>query len=178
MSLVNRARKTGNLVPVRRGDGRSGGQNQLQVHEEEAILDSAFVKPSIGIWGLAAMHNRSYTTVQQVLKRNDLHVYHFLRVQGLQPEDYPRRLAFCNWFPGQNANDPEFVDTVLYTDKCTFTRDGTFISKNWHQYAYENPHAILPTRNSQNRFSVNLWCGVVGDYDVSFNFITLEQIKV
>ena len=96
------------------------------MHEEEAILDSALAEPSIGIRGLAAMHNRSCTTMQQVLKRNDLHACHFLRVQGLKPEDYPRRLAFCNWLQGQNANDPEFVDKVLYTDECTHQR--------WHFY--------------------------------------------
>ena len=66
LCLVNRARETGNLVPARSGNGSGGGQNQLQVHEEEAIFDSALAEPSIGIRGLAAMRNRSYTTVQHL----------------------------------------------------------------------------------------------------------------
>ena len=53
-----------------------------------------------------------------------------------------------------------FVNRILYTDEYTFTRDGIFNSKNWH------------------RFSLNLWCSVVGNYLASFKFITLKKIKV
>lgn len=171
LHLINRARETGNLVPVRRGDGQGGGQNELPVREEEAILNSALEDPSIGIRGLAAMHGRSYTTCQRVLKKNHLHGYHFLRVHQLDENDFPRRLQFCNWLLGRHVNDPDFVKNILFTDECTFTRDGIFNSHNWHHYAFENPHATLPTRSSQNRFSVNFWCGIVGEHLVSSPFL-------
>ena len=51
---------------------------------------------------------------------------------------------------------------LLSTDEATFTRDGVFNSHNTQLWCDENPHAIQE-RNFQDRFSVNVWAGIVGD---------------
>lgn len=59
-------------------------------------------------------------------------------------------------------NDPQFTTKVLFTDEAKFTRDGMFNMHNAHIWSTENPHAIVP-RKAQHQFSVNSWCGILGD---------------
>jgi hypothetical protein len=49
----------------------------------------------------------------------------------------------------------------VMTDECCFTRDGILNYHNTHHWADANPHAICQM-NSQYRFSVNIWAGIVG----------------
>jgi len=48
----------------------------------------------------------------------------------------------------------------LFTDDAGFTRDGINNTNNSHRSSAKKPHAIVE-RNSQHRFSVNVWCGVI-----------------
>ncbi|RZC40028.1 hypothetical protein BDFB_015094, partial [Asbolus verrucosus] len=84
------------------------------------------------------------------LKENLLHPYHIQRVQSLSPNDFPPR-RFCRWFQRKITDNPLFHATILMTDECCFTRDGIL---NYH-----NTHYWM---NSQYRFSVNIWAGIVG----------------
>lgn len=61
---------------------------------------------------------------------------------------------------GQNRN---FPGSVLFTDECNFSRDGMFNTHNLHYWNEENPH-VTWNRGSQERFSVNIWCGIHGDH--------------
>jgi hypothetical protein len=61
-----------------------------------------------------------------------------------------------------------FLIKVLTTDKAGFTRDGVFNShKNSHQ---------IPGHGFQQRFSINVWAGVIGISTFKwwrvFNFFT------
>jgi hypothetical protein len=51
---------------------------------------------------------------------------------------------------------------MLFTDEATFTCDGINNSCNTHRWSQENPNAIVET-NFQQRFSVNVWCGIIDD---------------
>jgi hypothetical protein len=51
---------------------------------------------------------------------------------------------------------------VIYTDEASFTRESIINSHNNHVQADENPHATLE-QGHQQRFSINVWCGVVHD---------------
>jgi len=61
------------------------------------------------------------------------------------------------------AEDSEFLTSILFTDEAIFTKDGIFNQHNSHIWAKENPHAIRQ-RTSQHKFSINIWCGIVGDH--------------
>jgi len=58
--------------------------------------------------------------------------------------------------------DPMFSTTILWTDETTFTNSGMFNRKNKHFYAQNNPHLVEETK-PQNRFSLNMWCGIIGN---------------
>jgi len=52
------------------------------------------------------------------------------------------------------------IPFILFNDETRFTRDGINNTHNSHQWSNKNPHAIVG-RNSQHRFSANVWCGVL-----------------
>jgi hypothetical protein len=84
-------------------------------------------------------------------------------VQVLQPGDKECRLEYCRWHLHRVVDEPDFLNSVLWTDEAGFTRDGEMNLHNLHVWAEENPH---PTRSSsfQHRFSVNIWAGIVDDH--------------
>ena len=57
---------------------------------------------------------------------------------------------------------PELLSVILFTDEAFFTRDGINNSRNLHTWSDDNPHETSIT-NFQRRFSVNVWCGVLGN---------------
>jgi hypothetical protein len=50
----------------------------------------------------------------------------------------------------------------LITDNTHFTRNGVNNTRNSHVWDRDNPHGT-DERKYQHRFSVNMWCGVIGE---------------
>ena len=67
-----------------------------------------------------------------------------------------RRLDLCRWVIANRR----LIPFILFTDKASFTRDGINNTHNSHRWSDKNPHATVE-RNSQHRFSVNVWCGMI-----------------
>lgn len=99
--------------------------------------------------------------VKKILKKHKFHDYKFHPVQQLHAGDPDRRVRFCEWFQAQNLN-PDFCESILWSDETTFTNCGIFNRKNKHYWATENPHLVQEIR-PQLRFKINLWCGLVAD---------------
>jgi len=59
-------------------------------------------------------------------------------------------------------NNPLILNQILWTDESKFTNNGMINKWNFRVWAEENPHVTYKTRN-QNIFSVNVWCGLLGD---------------
>jgi len=60
----------------------------------------------------------------------------------------------------------------MFSDESYFIREGIFNRRNYHIWANENPHEYLPI-NSQHRFNINLWAGIVDNILVSIIFYCL-----
>lgn len=78
------------------------------------------------------------------------------------PNEYPLRVAFCEWLLQENAQNDHFTADILVTDESIFTRNGITNLHNTHVWDLENPHATL-RNNFQDRFSLNVWAGIVDD---------------
>jgi len=76
----------------------------------------------------------------------------------LEPADMCRRLEFCRWI---NYNS-HVIRNILFTDKAHFTRDGVNNTRNSRLWHRDNPHGTVESYY-RHRFSVNVWCGVIGD---------------
>lgn len=159
LRLLNRARETGSLKPR---SGHDGGRPHRRPNNEEVILEMVEDNPTLSTRTVARQTGSSQWFVWHTLKMQGLHPYHYQRVQGLIPGDYPLRQRFCEWFVRYSNRHLEFPDTVLATDESCFTRDGVVNLHNMHLWSDENPHAIHQTR-FQQRFSINLWAGIINN---------------
>jgi len=84
---------------------------------------------------------------------------------GIYKRHYQLNQCNCNWILAQL--DPErFVDTLMFSDESNFSSDGRVNRHNMHYWAIENPHWVRDVQH-QGRWSVNVWCGVLGDNVVS-----------
>src|SRR5215469_10793136 len=100
----------------------------------------------------------SHMQVWRTLREDDLYPYHDQKVQHLEPGDYAQRMDLCHWVKAHR----ELLSVILFTDEASFTRDGINNLRNVHTWSHRNPHATCVT-HFQRRFSVNVWCGVLGN---------------
>jgi len=107
---------------------------------------------------MASRISVSRMQVWRTLHEDDLYPYHDQRVQHLEPGDHAQHMDLCRWITAH----PELLSVILFTDEASFTRDGINNSRNVHTWSHENPHETHVT-NFQRRFSVNVWCGVLGN---------------
>jgi len=54
------------------------------------------------------------------------------------------------------------LGVILFTDEASYTRDGINNSRYVHTWSHEISHETRVT-NFQRRFSVKVWCGVLGN---------------
>lgn len=108
---------------------------------------------------ISAKTQQSTRTIHRTLRENGYHPYHIQPVQSLLLGDHPQRVAYCTWL----KNNFKLIPRTLYCDEANFTRDGMNNHHNEHVWVTENPHAVIET-NSQYRFTVNVWGGIIGKY--------------
>jgi hypothetical protein len=72
------------------------------------------------------MVGSSKFTTHSIIEEQQLHPsqYHYTRVQQLQEADYPRRLL------QQNKLNPNFARNILFTEECSFSREGMYNTHN------------------------------------------------
>ena len=80
---------------------------------EEGVLYAVAWNPDIKVRALAVAIGRSRTTVHRVLQGEALDPFHVRRVQLLQSDDHPRRIAFAHCFVNQSATGMHFFRVVL-----------------------------------------------------------------
>lgn len=142
--------------------GNGGRPRSTTPEEEEEILDSVEDTPQISTRQVARQVAIPHWIVWKVLREQGLYPYHLQPVQALLQTDYPARVTFCQWFLEQCVGNPDFSGCIFFTDEAQFTRDGIINFHNQHVWADDNPHAVVPSR-SQQRFSLNIWAGILGD---------------
>lgn len=124
---------------------------------KQAVLRAVQRSPYISVRRLSARlkipPSRTWTT----LKREGYRPYHLQRVQHLLDGDCEHRLHFCNWL----AENSHLCKKILFTDEAIFTRSGLYNVHNEHWWSKENPRRFVE-KNFQHRFSVNVWCGMIG----------------
>lgn len=134
------------------------------------VLAQIYINPENSSRNIASECGISAAAVKKILKKYKYHDYKFQTVQKLHEGDPDRRLTFCNWFRRKLTQNRYFYNNILWTDETTFTNSGMFNKKNKHFYSTVNPHLTHQVR-PQVRFSVNLWCGIIGKIIVGPKFI-------
>ena len=158
--LHRQLRETGAFQVNMGSTGRPRSTRTVEI--EEVVLQAVEENPHTSTRAIARRSGIDQSSVWRTLHEDQQYPYHIQPVQGLTPEDYPKRVQFCRWFL-RSAEQPDFPAHVLFTDEATFTREGIFNTQNARNWAHANQQATRP-RADQNRFTVNVWAGIVNDY--------------
>lgn len=156
--LAIRLRETGSVrpipVPIRRRPVRS---------EDNIINVLAYVQvnPHLSIRNISLDLGISSIAVFRILRDFKLHPYHVVLHQALSDTDFDRRLDYCSWLRDMCNENRQFLSLILWTDEATFTSCGKVNLHNMHYWAEANPHWMREV-DHQNRWSVNVWCGILG----------------
>lgn len=86
--------------------------------------------------------------------------YKYQRVQTLLPRDMERRLNFCRWFTVASEANQNHFKHILWSDESNFSNHGMVNKKNEHYWSRDNPLIVRPSL-PQNKFSLNVWCGII-----------------
>ncbi|ERL95994.1 hypothetical protein D910_00761 [Dendroctonus ponderosae] len=70
-----------------------------------------------------------------------------------------------------------FFENVLFSDKSTFHNNGLVNRHNFHYYSDTNPRAYRVMKN-QNRWSVNVWGGILGQYLIGSYFFNQHVASI
>lgn len=130
---------------------------------EMMVLQAVIEDPNVSLRTLSNNLNISIRSVQRLLKKNRFHPYKIQLHQELLPIDHNIRLKFCERIIGIIEQEPDFWDTVLWTDESIFHNNGCVNTHNFHYYADNNPHIIHVT-GRQNRWSLNVWAAIIGTH--------------
>lgn len=140
-----------------------------EVHEE-GVLALAHNDPTVSSRRIATECGISQRSVLRILHRHRFHPFHLSLHQALSDVDFERRQEFCRFALHRLQDDPTFFQRVLFTDEATFTNHGNVNLHNMHYWSIENPHWLRQVQHQQP-WSVNVWCGIVGNVIVGPYFI-------
>jgi hypothetical protein len=77
---------------------------------------------------------------------------------------------------GKNEADPNFLESLLFSDKANFYVNREVSSQNYLYWSHENPHWYAP---STERAMAKLWfdmiCGITTSLHHSFSMTQLTQ---
>jgi len=136
---------------------RDANINVLRLIEENVHTSTRAIAAELSI---------SQSTVVTILREMQFHPYKLQLHQALREEHYALRVDFFQWAVEQGLR---FFENVLFTDECSFRNTGHVNLHNAHYWAVENP-SWMQTVNHQGRWSVNVWCGVLGDRVIGPHF--------
>ncbi|GFY52629.1 DUF4817 domain-containing protein [Trichonephila inaurata madagascariensis] len=111
--LDDRLRNTGSVLPRANLHDTGRPRSGLTVAQVDAILHPAEETPEVSKRALARETTSSQSTVHRLLWSERLYPFRYTTVQGLKPDDYQKRVAFCEWLLQQQNTDNGFIAHIL-----------------------------------------------------------------
>lgn len=149
--LARRLQETGNVQPV-----QAPVRVRRRRTEENVTNVLAYVQidPTSSTRKISDDLGEPKTIVHEILKDNKVHPYHIVL-------RYDHRLNYCHWLLNMIRENPNFPLRILWTDEATFSSARDVNLHNMHCWSEQNPH-WMRQRDHQHRWSLNVWCGIVG----------------
>ena len=154
-SIVRKFEKTGSVNDA----AKSGRPRTESTEDTKTLLATAITQsPTKSVRRMSQEHNLSYGTTWRMLHEMDFKPYRPRKVQHLSDDDPDRRLEFCEIFKCQAENDPQFLDSIIWTDEAKFKLNGSVNRHNCYYWDIENPHHVYSTELNAN--GVMVWAGI------------------
>lgn len=142
---------------------KTRSKSVLTEDNELAITLAVVENPEASVRNISRDLEIKKSSVAKCIKQNKFHPYHMQLHQELTENDFERRMTFCHWAQNQLAVNEDFFKMVLFTDECTFHKNGFVNRHNYHYYDTQNPHMVR-ANNFQYNWSINVWGGIVHNY--------------
>lgn len=156
----------GSVQPRQRRRQRSATSEE----NDTAVLAAVAFNPHVSSRNIARESGISQTSVMRILHRQKFHPYHVSLHQELHGNDFARRVQFCEWAHQQIRGQQIALRQILFSDEAHFTNHGEVNRHNMHYWATENPRWLRQVEH-QRPWSVNVWCGIMGDHIIGPYFI-------
>lgn len=127
-------------------------------HKDSIVIDAILNDPTLSAGQIALQLNLPQNFVCQILNRKEIQLYLIEHKQELLPEDFDKRVEFCQWLLHRVTDDPDFITKVLWSDEATFTRDGVNTVHSSHLLSLQNSNANIQSRFQH--FNINVWAGI------------------
>ncbi|KAJ8912721.1 hypothetical protein NQ315_012275 [Exocentrus adspersus] len=138
--------------PNRSHPDKSRTPTVLNKENQLAISLAVVENPQVSVRVLSNDLNIKKSSISKCLQKNKFQPYQLH--QELLENDFERRIV---------AENEDFFKFVLFTDECTFHRNGFVNRHNFHYYDTQNPH-IVQVNNHQYNWSINVWGGILHNY--------------
>lgn len=117
--------------------------------------------PELSSREIAAEIEMSQSAVNRITLKHKFHPSHIELHQELHGDDFQNRINFSEIMLNLINNDWNFLNTILFSDE-SLKSNGSVNRHKMHYYATANPH-WMRTVDHQNRWSLNVWGGILGD---------------
>ncbi|KAJ8947917.1 hypothetical protein NQ318_005144 [Aromia moschata] len=85
--------------------------------------------------------------------------YHYTPVRQLSPQDLPPRLQFTQFLQNMQTENPNFLNTILFTNEA-ITRREIFNWRNNYLWDSENPHPVKDSSSTRCTIRIKRKCGL------------------
>ncbi|XP_071037890.1 uncharacterized protein [Parasteatoda tepidariorum] len=112
------------VCPLRRTENirRSESTSDFDV---ERVRQTFLDNPRRSVRSAARELDMPISTLYKVIKKQlRLHAYKVQIVQGLEPDDRPRRMAFATDMVGRIEDDADFLKHIMFSDEASFHVSG------------------------------------------------------
>lgn len=156
--VVNGFRENGNVASTKRTRRATvtGEDNEI------GVLAAVAHNPHVSSRAISRDSGISQRSVLRILHRHKFHPYHVSLHQELHGDDFVNRMTFCQWAREKIQEDENFFRRVLFSDESGFTNHGQVNRHNMHFWSVHNPRWLREVEH-QRPWSVNVWCGIIGD---------------
>lgn len=164
--LIKKFRETGSVLDLKKV--------KKKYNEDDAatllVLQSVRESPILSLRKRAReLQVVQKTTIQEILKQNNIRPYKPHYNHTLEEGDDGKRLDFCLWIGSKIlGGNRGFHKLIMFSDESTFSTNGTVASQHVRYWSDVNPIFRIPT-GRQYLKKVNVWCavsyyGIIGPY--------------
>ena len=141
---------------------KGAGRPQTSEEEIESVRVAYTKSPRKSIRGGSTKLQIPRSTIHKILHKNlQLYAYKVQLLQGLKPEDKPRRKKFAVTMLDRLISDPGFSKRVCFCDESTIHVSGLLNRHNLRIWGSENPHDTCELEGDSPKLSA--WCGIMND---------------
>lgn len=166
MKLLTKFRATGSVGNAKHNRRRTILDEAAQIE----VLGHFVAEPTTSIRKVSKETRIATGSIQKVTKIHKFKPYKMHILHELQDDDHDRRIQFCEIMTEFIKQTPNLLQSVIFSDECTFFLNGKVNKQNCRYWSDENPHQFREG-HTQYPQKINVWAGILGNTVIGPLFI-------